>query len=78
MKYNRFTPQDQQQNLSMQAKWESILLYGDLSEKTDWIKDNLPLARAVFTDRIQKNQLISPQKKSFILHIIDLYDARAR
>lgn len=78
MKYNRFTPHDQQQNLSVQSKWEAILLYGNLTEKTDWIKNNLTLARGVFTDRIQQNQLISAKKKNFISHIIDLYDARTR
>jgi hypothetical protein len=75
--YNRYTPIADQSHLSLSAQGESILLYAPLANKTKRLQEHIDTAISIIPV-IHNNLLISPAKKYFIIHLIQLYADRTR
>ncbi len=75
--YNRYTPIADQSHLSLNAQGESILLYAPLVDKTERLRKHIDIAVKIIPT-IHNNLLISPAKRHFIIHLIELYAHRTR
>ena len=75
--YNRYTPMPDQSHLSLSAQGESILLYAPLANKTKRLQEHIDTAINIIPI-IHNNLLISPAKRHFIIHLIELYAHRTR
>ena len=72
MKYNRYTPENMQKNLSIESKIEYILRFGDLKDIIKITKNKFDLMKKVFYERTKKDIMISDKSKHFLEHLIHL------
>jgi hypothetical protein len=69
MKFNRRTAKNQQDTLSDTAKGESILLYGNLVDKQEWLRKNVTLIPTM-TSIIANNLTLRSSKRNFLSHLL--------